>query len=155
MVASILINIMVALCLLNNKVAQYESNVGAPMVALLAIWLHSLSMLTKLNVCTTSYGSAPGNMVASINLATAKKMGSAPGNMVASTNLATTKKNGCATSYGCASSYGSAPGNMVASVNLATAKKNGCTTSYGCATSYGCTKNRQNTDYKMITRGKQ
>ncbi len=39
MVASILINIMVALSLLNNRVAQYESNVGAPMVALLAIWL--------------------------------------------------------------------------------------------------------------------
>ncbi len=30
--------------------------------------------LPKKNVCTTSYGSAPGNMVASINLATAKKM---------------------------------------------------------------------------------
>jgi hypothetical protein len=39
MVASVLINIMVALCLLNNKVAQYESNVGAPMIELLAIWL--------------------------------------------------------------------------------------------------------------------
>ncbi len=37
--------------------------------------------------------------------------------MVASVNLATAKKNGCTTSYGCA------PGNMVASVNLATAKK--------------------------------
>ena len=37
--------------------------------------------------------------------------------MVASVNLATAKKNGCATSYGCT------PGNMVASVNLATAKK--------------------------------
>ncbi len=66
--------------------------------------------------CTTSHGSTPGNMVASINLATAKK-------------------NGCVTSYGCATSYGSAPGNMVASVNLATAKKNGCVTSYGCGTS--------------------
>jgi hypothetical protein len=74
------------------------------MVALLAIWLRLLSMLAKKNVCTTSYGSAPGNMVASINLASAKK-------------------NGCAISYGCATSYGSAPGNMVASVNLATAKK--------------------------------
>ncbi len=39
MVASVLINIMVALCLLNNRVAQYESNVGAPMDVLLAIWL--------------------------------------------------------------------------------------------------------------------
>ncbi len=52
-----------------------------PMVPLLAIWLRSLSMLAKKNVCTTSYGCAPGNMVASDNLATAKK-------------------NGCATSYG-------------------------------------------------------
>jgi hypothetical protein len=56
--------------------------VRPPMVALLAIWLRSLSMLAKKNVCTTSYGSAPGNMVASINLATAKKI--APGNMIAS-----------------------------------------------------------------------
>ena len=38
-------NIMVALCLLNNRVAQYESNVGAPMVALLAIWLRPLTWL--------------------------------------------------------------------------------------------------------------
>ncbi len=44
MVASILINIMVALCLLNNRVAHYESNVGAPMVALLAIWLRLFSL---------------------------------------------------------------------------------------------------------------
>ncbi len=80
--------------------------VRPPMVALLATWLRSLSMLAKKNVCTTSFGSAPGNMVASIN-------------------LATSKKNGCATSCGCATSYGSAPGNMVASVNLATTKKNG------------------------------
>ncbi len=43
--------------------------------------------------------------------------GCAPGNIVASVNLATTKKNDCATSYGCA------PGNMVASVNLASPKK--------------------------------
>ncbi len=45
-----------------------------PQNALLAKWLHLLSMLAKKNVCTTSYGSTPGNVVASINLATAKKM---------------------------------------------------------------------------------
>ncbi len=47
--------------------------------------------------CATSYGCAPGNMVAFVKYAC--------------------QKNGCATSCGCA------PGNMVASVNLATAKK--------------------------------
>ncbi len=52
--------------------------VQPPMVALLAIWLRSLRCLPKKNVCTTSYGSAPGNMVASINLATAKKMVARP-----------------------------------------------------------------------------
>ena len=52
--------------------------VRPPMVALLAIWLRLLSMPTKKNVCTTSYGSAPGNMVASINLATAQKMVARP-----------------------------------------------------------------------------
>ncbi len=56
--------------------------VRPPMVALLAIWLRLLSMLAKKNGCATSYGSAPGNMVASVN-------------------LATTKKNSCPTSYGC------------------------------------------------------
>jgi hypothetical protein len=76
--------------------------VQPPMAALLAIWLRQLSILDKNKFCTTSYGSAPGNMVASINLATAKK-------------------NGFATSYGCETSYGSTPVNMVASVNLATA----------------------------------
>jgi hypothetical protein len=50
-------------------------------------------------------------------ITTSKKYMYAPGNMVASVNLATAKKNGCATSYGCAH------GNMVASVNLPTAKK--------------------------------
>ncbi len=92
------------------------------MVALLAIWLRSLTM------------------VASVNLATAKKDGCAKNGPNTdhmwesigdtdhmwesigdkdrqSVNLATTKKNGCATSYGCA------PGNMVASVSLATLKK--------------------------------
>jgi hypothetical protein len=52
--------------------------VRPPMVALLAIWLRLLSMLAKKNVCTTSHGSAPGNMVASINLANAKKMVAQP-----------------------------------------------------------------------------
>jgi hypothetical protein len=50
-------------------------------------------------------------------ITTSKKNMYAPDNMVASVNLATAKKNGCATFYGCA------PGNMVASVNLATTKK--------------------------------
>jgi hypothetical protein len=98
------------------------------MVVLLAIWLRSLSMLAKKIVCTTSYGSAPGNMVASINLATAEKMVARP-RMVARHPMVPllaiwlrsismlAKKNVCTTSYG------SAPGNMVASINLATAKK--------------------------------
>ncbi len=133
MVASVLINIMVALCLLNNRVAQYISNVGAPMVALLARWLHlfwldcrqkkvvrpplvallaiwlrSLSMLAKKNVCTTSYGSAPGNMVESINLAAAKKNG-----MVA---LCLLNNRVAPLWIQCGRSYGCAPGNMIASV---------------------------------------
>jgi hypothetical protein len=41
---------------------------------LLAIWLHPLTWLTaKKNGCATSYGCAPCNMVAPVNLATAKK----------------------------------------------------------------------------------
>ncbi len=51
-----------------------------PIVALLAIWLHSLTMVASINLSTTiiycfasSYGCAPGNMVASVNLATPKK----------------------------------------------------------------------------------
>ncbi len=69
-------------CVRFNLATAKKRLVRPPMVALLAIWLHSLSMLAKKNCCATSYGSAPGNMVASVNLATAKK-------------------NGCATSYGC------------------------------------------------------
>ncbi len=50
------------------------------------------------NGCATSYGCAPGNMVAFVKYACQKNVcttsyGSATGNMVASINLATTKKN--------------------------------------------------------------
>ncbi len=69
-------------CVRFNLATAKKRFVQPPMVALLAIWLCSLSMLAKKNGCATSYGSAPGNMVASVNLATAKK-------------------NGCPTSYGC------------------------------------------------------
>ncbi len=63
---------------------------------------------TKKNGCTTSYGCAPGNMVASVNLASPKKEIARPPmvgllaiwlrllNMVASVNLATAIKDGCA-----------------------------------------------------------
>ncbi len=69
-------------CVRFNLAIAKKRFVRPPMVALLAIWLRSLSMLAKKNGCATSYGSAPGNMVASVNLATAKK-------------------NSWATSYGC------------------------------------------------------
>ncbi len=48
-----------------------------PMVPLLAIWLRLLTWLPPKKM-----GSAPGNMVASINLATAKKNGGARPPMV-------------------------------------------------------------------------
>ncbi len=142
------------------------------MVALLAILLRLLTCLPLKNGCATSYGCGPGNMVASVDLATPKKEIAWPPmvallaiwlrslTMVASVNLATAKKdswamvallaislhpltclpqkNGCMTSYGCA------PGNMVASNNLATPQKE-VAWPHGCApgnmvafVNYGC-----------------
>ena len=75
-----------------------------PMVALLAKWLRSLTM------------------VASVNLATAKKRLVRPP-MVALLAIWLHLLSTLSKKHGCATSYGSAPGNMVASINLATAKK--------------------------------
>ncbi len=66
-----------------------------------------LTWLPQKNGCATSYGCAPGNMVASISLATLKKEVARPPmvallaiwllslTMVASINLDTAKKDGC------------------------------------------------------------